>query len=79
MAYKADNDKLIKLFENVDENGSGLLYSVMSYNNGEKKLQMSRTYKKADGSMGYGNTGRLTVKELEWLTENLKDIITSME
>ena len=79
MAYKADNDKLIKLFENIDENENGLLYSVMSYNNGEKKLQMSRTYKKADGSMGYGNTGRLTVKELEWLLENIPSIIEEMK
>ncbi len=75
MAYNADNDKLVKLFENVDEAGNGLLYSIMCYNGGEKKLQMSRTYIKKDGTMGYGNTGRLSKKEMEWLRDNMSDII----
>lgn len=77
MGYNADNDKLVKLFEKSEENAS-LLFSIMSYNNGEKKLQISRSYAKKDGTIGYGNIGRLTKSELEWVKNNIEDIMSYM-
>ncbi len=76
--YKQDKDKLIKLFEKIDGQSS-LLLSVMSYNNGPKKLQISRNYVKPDGTATYSAPGRLTLVEVEWLKENLIPIIQNMK
>jgi hypothetical protein len=77
MAYNQDNDKLIKLFESSEDN-NGLQFSIMSYNNGEKKLQMVRSYNKKDGTIGYGNTGRISKKEFEWIKDNIEEILSYM-
>ncbi len=77
MGYNPDNDKLIKLFESSEDN-NGLQFSIMSYNNGEKKLQMVRSYNKKDGTLGYGNTGRISKIELEWLKNNIEEILSYM-
>jgi len=77
MAYNPDNDKLIKLFESSNDN-NGLQFSIMSYNNGEKKLQMVRSYNKQDGTIGYGNTGRISKKEFEWIKDNIEEILSYM-
>ena len=77
--YNQDKDKLIKMFEMKDTKGSSLLISIFSYDNGPKKLSMTRTYEKKDNTVGYANAGRLTLEEVNFLKNKLDDIIKEME
>jgi len=80
MAYNEKNDKLIKLFEYGDcENGGSLQFSIFSYNGNPAKIQMTRMYKKKNGEYGYGKVGRLSIEEMKYLQENIKEIINCME
>lgn len=77
MSYDDSKDKLIKLFEKT--NGSGaLLVAVMQYNDGDKKLQLSRTYEKKNGEIGYTKSGRLSQDEVQFLLDNGEEIIKLM-
>jgi hypothetical protein len=78
MGYELDRDKLLKLFEMKQEKSS-LLFSVFSYDGGKAKIGITRSYEKRDGTMGYGNSGRLTIDEIKFLKENLDEIIKVME
>ncbi len=78
MSYDEKKDDLIKLFEYQKEKGT-LLFSVMKYADGEPKLQISRMYEKRSGETGYTSPGRLAVDELEFLKNNLDEIIELME
>jgi len=72
--YDEKKDKLIKLFEMKKENGS-LLFSVFSYDGGNPKLQISRMYKKKDGSFGYSSPGRMSNEEILFLKDNIDEIL----
>lgn len=78
-SYSPDKDKLIKMFELKDDRGSSLMLSIFSYDNGPKKLSLSRSYLKKDGTVGYAQSGRLTLPEISFLKEKINDIITEME
>ena len=54
----------MKLFERKEDKSS-LLVSLMSYNKAQPKVQITRSYEKADGTMGYGKMGRLTLNYLQ--------------
>ena len=77
--YNQEKDQLIKMFEKTNENGSTLLLSIFSYDGGEKKLGMTRSYAKKDGTLGYSNSGRLTLDEVNFLKENLDSILNEMK
>ena len=77
-SYDQSRDKLIKLFEMKKEKSS-LLCSIFSYDGGQPKLGFSRSYDKMDGRTGYGNPGRMTIDEIEFLKENLEEIIKIMK
>lgn len=78
--YDANKDKLIKLFEMEDENKKkSLLFSIFSYDNGSPKLGFSRTFKKKDETLGYGALGRVTIEELEYLKNNIDEMIKIMK
>lgn len=77
MAYDQSKDKLIKLFERKENKGT-LMISIMSYNNGDKKIQIGRSYEKKDGSLGYSGMGRLTLSELKWFNEIYDEILKYM-
>lgn len=78
--YDVNKDKLIKLYEMEDEKKKkSLLFSIFSYDNGQPKLGFSRTFKKNDGSNGYSSLGRLTIEELEYLKNNIDEIINIMK
>jgi len=79
MGYDEGKDKLVKLFELEDGNGAALLVSLMSYGGAEAKMQVTRSFKKADNTMGYGKMGRLTRKEVSWLKDNIDEILELME
>jgi len=77
--YNQEKDKLIKMFEKSDSKGSSLLISIFSYDNGPKKLAMTRSYVKKDNTVGYSNSGRLSLEEVNFLKDKLDDIIKEME
>jgi hypothetical protein len=74
MAYDTTKDREIKTWKHED----GLFVSLFQYNGGEPKVQIGpRSYTKADGSEGFGKTGRLTMKEFAWML-SLKDEIKAV-
>ena len=80
MAYDVNKDKLLKLFEmKSDTLGNSLLVSIFSYNNAKPKLQITRSYKKKDETFGYTAAGRLTIEEVEFIRDNINEIIEIMK
>jgi len=78
MAYDQSKDKLLKMFE-LKQDKSGVLFSIFSYDGSKPKLGLTRIYEKKDGTMGYGQIGRLTIEEVKFLKENIDRIIEVME
>lgn len=78
MGYEQDRDKLLKLFEMKQEK-SNLLFSVFSYDGGQPKLGITRSFEKKDGTVGYSSSGRLNLSELKFLKEKMDEIINTME
>jgi len=78
MAYDQNKDKLIKLFE-LKHDKNSLLVSVFSYNNGDPKISIIRSYLKKDDTIGYSPSGRLNLEEVKFLKENIDEIIKIME
>ena len=76
--YDQNKDKLIKLFEMKKEKAS-LLCSVFSYDEGQPKLGFTRTFEKKDGTIGYGQLGRISLDELQFLKNNIEEMINVME
>ena len=64
MPYDQKLDKCVfqKVWENENER---LTVSLFSYNNGAKKLQISRENKDAQGDFRFSKLGRLRKEELE--------------
>jgi hypothetical protein len=80
MAYDVNKDKLLKLFEmKSDTLGNSLLISIFSYNNAKPKLQITRSYKKKDETFGYTAAGRLKIEEVEFIRDNINEIIEIMK
>jgi hypothetical protein len=80
MAYDQDRDKLIKLFEYKNENiDSSLLLSIMKYGDSKPKLQITRMYSKKNGEKGYAAGGRLTSDEVQFIKENIDQILNLLE
>lgn len=76
--YDSSKDVMLKLFEMKQEGDKSLMFSIYSYNGGKAKLQMTRTYAKKDGSTGYASVGRVSVEELNFLKDNMDEIIKIM-
>ena len=63
MPYDSNLDE--KLFSKFWENDTGkIVVSVYSYNNGPKKLQISREIKDREGKSNFAKLGRLSKEEL---------------
>ena len=77
MSYNSQKDVLIKIFEMKQDKGS-LQFLVMSYNNGEPKLQITRMFNKSDGSVGYSKPGRFNKSEIEFLLKHSSEILELM-
>jgi hypothetical protein len=58
MGYDQSRDKLIKLFE-LKKDKASLLLSIFSYDEGQAKLGITRSFEKKDGTIGYGQAGTL--------------------
>lgn len=78
MAYDSKSDKLIKLYE-YKEDKNTLLISIFSYNGNEPKLQMHRMFESDSGIAKHGKVGRMTLKETQYLKENIDEIIDIMK
>ncbi len=78
MAYDESQDKLVEQFTLTAEDESELLVSIMKYGSSDPKVQITRMFKKRDGTVGYGKMGRLTKEEVEFLKENVDKILELM-
>ena len=79
MGYNQDSDKLLRLFEKTNEDGNSFLISIFSYNGAAPKIQITRMFKKKDGTMGYGKMGRLSAEEFQFILNNSSEILEIMK
>ena len=78
MPYNADLDK--SLFSKSWESDSGRLsVSIYSYNNGPKKLQISRENRTGEGELRFGKLGRLSKEEITALLPLIQEAVKQMD
>ncbi|OGX14751.1 MAG: hypothetical protein A2166_05545 [Omnitrophica WOR_2 bacterium RBG_13_41_10] len=70
-----DEQSFSKTWEN--ENGK-VAVSVYSYNNGPKKLQISREIKDRNGNFTFAKLGRLAKEELEGILPLIEEALETM-
>ena len=70
-----DNRLFAKSFESDD---TKITVSVYSYNNGPKKLQISREVPDAEGNFRFAKLGRLTKEEFQGILPFLQDALAAM-
>ena len=77
MPYDSSLDK--KLFSKSWEDGeTRITVSVYSYNNGPKKLQISREAKDAEGGFRFAKLGRLMKEETEAVLPFMQEALSSL-
>ena len=78
MPYDAKLDQCIfsKAWENDQ---SRIVVGVFSYNQGQKKIQISRENKNADGDYAFAKLGRMTKEELTAVLPSLQEALSKME
>jgi len=71
-----DRSKDVCVYErSIGDEEKFLKVCVMSYNGGEKKLQIGpRTYVKRNGTTGYGKAGRMSLNEVKAITDLMPEI-----
>ena len=77
MPYDSSLDKQLftKSFESDD---TKITVSVFSYNNGPKKLQISREVPDAEGQMRFAKLGRMTKDEFQAILPFLQEAVGAM-
>ena len=76
MAYDSSKDQVLHTWEN---DKTGLNISICRYGDGEAKLQIGpRTYTKKDGSKSPTKSGRLSIDDVNWLSEIIEQVIEKM-
>jgi len=77
MPYDSNLDKSV--FSKSWENDTGrLTVSIYSYNEGAKKLQISRENRDAEGGFRFAKLGRMTKEEIESILPLLQEATKSM-
>lgn len=77
MAYDSRLD--VQVFaKSWEGSGTKLTVGVYSYNNGPKKVQISRELVNADGQPSFAKLGRLTKEELEAVLPLLQEAINAL-
>ena len=77
MPYDSSLDE--QLFaKSFDTEDGKITVSVYSYNNGPKKLQISRENKDAEGNFRFAKMGRLTKSEIERILPLIQEAQGSM-
>jgi len=78
MPYDSSLDQ--KLFSKAWETeDTRISVSIYSYNNGPKKLQISRESKDAEGNLRFGKLGRLTKDEAVAVLPLIQEAITQLD
>ncbi len=77
MAYDSSLDQQLFVKEVAGEK-SNITISVYSYNNGPKKVQLSRSVKDAEGKLSFAKLGRLTKEELQEVLPLLQEALAAM-
>ena len=78
MPYDSSLDQ--SLFSKSWENDSTkLTVSVLSYNNGPKKLQISRENQTSPGDYKFSKLGRMTKEEIENIAPIIQEALGSMD
>lgn len=76
MAYDSSKDQVLHTWEN---DKTGLNISICRYGDGEAKLQIGpRSYTKKDGSKSATKAGRLSIDDINWLSEVIEQVIEKM-
>ena len=77
MPYDSSLDQ--QLFsKSWESDATRLVVSVFSYNNGPKKIQISRESANAEGEFRFGKLGRMTKEELEAVLPFLQEALGKM-
>jgi len=77
MPYDPNLDEV--LFSKAWENeGEKLTVSIYSYNKGQKKLQISRENRNAQGELRYAKLGRMTREETEGVLPLIQEAVGQM-
>jgi hypothetical protein len=78
MPYDSSLDE--SLFSKASENEMGrLTVSVYSYNEGQKKLQISRENRDSQGGFMFAKLGRMTKEEVEAVLPLMQEAVKHME
>jgi hypothetical protein len=76
MAYDSSKDQVLHTWEN---DKTGLNISICRYGDGEAKVQIGpRSYTKKDGSKSATKAGRLSIDDINWLSEVIEQVIEKM-
>jgi len=77
MPYKSDLD--VQSYSNSWENDTDkIIVSVHSYNNGPRKLQITREIKNRDGKLSFTRLGRLSKDEITGIMPLIQEALKSM-
>lgn len=74
MSYNSEKDILVRMFEMSQDKGT-LQFSIISYDNGKPKLQITRMFEKKDGSVGYSKMGRLDREEVKFFLDHGSEML----
>jgi len=77
MPYDASLDKKV-FYETKEFDGTRVTVGVFSYNNGEKKLQLSRENIGPEGEWRFAKLGRMTKAETEAIFPLVQTALKSM-
>lgn len=77
MPYDKSLDKEI-FSKNWEDDGTRVTVSVYSYNNGAKKLQISRENKNAEGELRFAKLGRMTKDEAQAILPYITEAISHL-
>ena len=78
MPYDSSLDK--QLFTKAFESELGkIVVSVYSYNNGQKKLQLTRENSSSEGEVRFAKLGRLTKAEAQGVLPLMQEALTFMD
>ncbi|MCG3175840.1 MAG: hypothetical protein MOGMAGMI_00776 [Candidatus Omnitrophica bacterium] len=78
MPYDASLDKQLFLKSYEAPDGMKINISVYSYNNGPKKVQLSRESANAEGEPRFAKLGRLTKDELQAVLPLLQEALNQL-
>ena len=78
MPYDASLDQC-SFSKNYETESGRLTVGVHSYNNGPKKLQISRETRGSEGELKFAKMGRLTKEELQAVLPILQEAIKNMD